>query len=44
MPLFNEILKNNILVKGRLNLKNSELEKLYKSLVNDERSLQKKNI
>ncbi len=42
IPLFNEILKNNILIKGRLNIKNSELEKLYKSLVSDEKSLQKK--
>ena len=41
-PLFKEILETNHLIKGRLNIKYSELEKLYFALQKDDERLIKK--
>ena len=32
LPLFDEILEKNQLIKGRLNFKKTDLEKLYRAL------------
>ena len=42
LPLLNKILENNQLVKGRLRVSQSELEKLYQSLENNTDQLKKK--
>ena len=42
LPLLNKILENNQLVKGRLRVSQSELEKLYQSLNNNTDQLTKK--
>ena len=42
VPLFNEILKNNQLVKGKLRISTSDLEKLFRSLGNNTNQLKKK--
>ena len=42
VPLFNEILKNNQLVKGKLRISTSDLEKLFLSLGNNTNQLKKK--
>ena len=42
VPLFNEILKNNQLVKGKLQISTSDLEKLFRSLGNNTNQLKKK--
>ena len=41
-PLFDKILENNQLIKGRLNLKKYDLEKLYKALRKKNSRLKKK--
>ena len=43
-PLFNKLLEINHLIKGRLNVKSKELEKLYKALQKDDDRLRKKQI
>ena len=40
--LFDKILENNLLIKGRLNFKKADLEKLYRALKKDNESLKKK--
>ena len=42
LPMLNKILENNQLVKGRLRVSQSELEKLYQSLENNTDQLKKK--
>ena len=42
LPLLNKILENNQLVKGRLRVSQSELEKLYQSLNNNTDQIKKK--
>ena len=42
IPLFKKILETNYLIKGRLNVKPSELEKLYVTLQKDDDRLRKK--
>ena len=42
LPLLNKILENNQLMKGRLRVSQSELEKLYQSLENNTDQLKKK--
>ncbi len=42
VPLFSEILKNNQLVKGKLRISTSDLEKLFRSLENNTNHLEKK--
>ena len=41
-PLFNKILETNHLIKGRLNVKNSELKKLFIALQKDDERLRNK--
>ena len=41
-PLFKNILGTNHLIKGRLNVKQSDLEKLYRILLKDDDRLRKK--
>ncbi|MBC8256780.1 MAG: hypothetical protein H8E85_05660 [Candidatus Marinimicrobia bacterium] len=43
-PLFNEILENNQLIKGRLNVNRGDLEKLYQALQKDSDRLKRKQI
>ncbi len=43
-PLFNEILENNQLIKGRLNVNRGDLEKLYRALQKDSDRLKRKQI
>ena len=43
-PLFNEILENNQLIKGRLNANQADLEKLYQTLQKDSDRLKRKQI
>ena len=42
VPLFNEILETNHLVKGRLNVKDSDLKKIYLALKKDDELLENK--
>ena len=44
IPLFNEILEKNQLVKGRLNFNRTDLAKLYRTLEKDNNSLKKKKV
>ncbi len=39
LPLFNKILETNHLVKGRLNVKDSDLKKIYLALQKDDEIL-----
>ena len=43
-PLFNEILEKNQLIKGRLNVNQTDLEKLYQALKKDSERLKRKQI
>ena len=44
IPSFNKILENNQLIKGRLNVKDSDLEYLYKILKKDNQLLKKRQL